>query len=97
MEWPYSPSLTMSIPHSTWRRNIDHVDLELMVPTRIKGDTLDLAPLLQEADDYCRTGGLLTLAPSDETRTFWTWFLSEFVRQADGQTPRSWHDFSTVR
>jgi hypothetical protein len=79
------------------QRNVEYIDLELTVPPRIKGDTLDLAPLLQEADDYCRTGGLLTLAPSDETRTFWTWFLSEFVRQADGQAPRSWHDFSTVR
>jgi hypothetical protein len=79
------------------QRKDEYIDLELTVPPRIKGDTLDLAPLLQEADDYCRTGGLLTLAPSDETRTFWTWFLSEFVRQADGQAPRSWHDFSTVR
>ena len=28
------------------RRNADHVDLELMVPTRIKSDSLDLTRLL---------------------------------------------------
>jgi hypothetical protein len=22
------------------------------------------------------------------------WFLSEFIRQADGEAPRSWHDFT---
>jgi len=79
------------------QRKAEYIDLELTVPPRVKGDTLDLAPLLLEADEYCRTGGLLTLAPTDEMRTFWTWFLSEFVRQADGNAPRSWHGFSAVR
>lgn len=79
------------------RRKAEYLDLELTVPPRVKGDTLDLAPLLLEADEYCRTGGLLTLAPTDEMRTFWTWFLSEFVRQADGHVPRSWHDFPAAR
>jgi hypothetical protein len=73
---------------------VEFLDLELSVPMRVKKDTLDLAPLLLEADEYCRTGGLLTLAPTDEMRLFWTWFLSEFVRQADGEPPLSWHDFS---
>jgi hypothetical protein len=75
-------------------QKLEYVDLELTVPLRVKGDTLDLAPLLLEADEYCRTGGLLTLAPTEEMVSFWTWFLSEFVRQADGQSPRSWRDFS---
>ena len=74
--------------------SVEFLDLELAVPRRVKKDTLDLAPLLLEADEYCRTGGLLTLAPTNETRTFWLWFLSEFIRQADGETPRSWHDFT---
>jgi hypothetical protein len=78
-------------------RRAEYVDLELTVPRRLKSDTIDLAPLLLEADEYCRTGGLLTLAPTDEMRMFWTWFLSEFVLQADGQPPRSWHDFSASR
>src|SRR5258707_14484181 len=51
--------------------SVEFIDLELAVPMRVKKDTLDLAPLLLEADEYCRTGGLLTLAPTDEMRTFW--------------------------
>jgi hypothetical protein len=73
-----------------------HVDLELRVPRRIKSDTLDLAPLLLEVDEYCRRGDLLTLAPPEEIRTFWMWFLLEFVRQADGEEPTSWRDFTQV-
>ncbi len=78
-------------------RRSEFVDLELVVPPRVKGDTMDLAPLLLEADEYCRTGGLLTLAPTAEMRTFWMWFLTEFVRQADGQPPRSWCDYSAAQ
>lgn len=76
------------------QRKAEFIDLELSVPTRVKGDTLELGPLLLEADEYCRTGGLLTLAPTDEMRTFWTWFLVEFVRQADGGEPISWRDYA---
>jgi hypothetical protein len=75
-------------------RKVDYITLELTVPPRVKGDSLDLAPLLLEADEYCRNGGLLTLAPTAEMVAFWTWFLSEFVRQADGRPPRSWRDFN---
>jgi hypothetical protein len=79
------------------QRKVDYVDLELTVPPRIKGDTLDLAPLLLEADEYCRSGGLLTMTPTDEMRSFWTWFLLEFVRQADGGSPLSWRRFYAER
>ena len=75
-------------------RHAQYIDLELTVPPRIKGDFVDIGPLLLEADEYCRTGGLLTLAPTEEMRMFWTWFLSEFVLQADGAPPRSWLDFA---
>ena len=77
------------------RSKVDYLDLELTVPTRIKGDTLDLTHLLLEADEYCRNGGLLTLSPTDEMRSFWVWFLREFVRQTDGEAPRPWRDVST--
>ena len=70
-----------------------HLDLELMIPEAMRSDTLELAPLLSEADAYCRSGDLLTLAPTDEVRAFWIWFLLEFVRQAGGLPPHPWRDF----
>jgi len=75
-------------------RGDDRIDLVLHVPRRIGQDTLDVAPLLVEVDAYCRSGDLLTLAPTEETRAFWIWFLLEFVRQADGEPPLSWREFT---
>jgi hypothetical protein len=78
------------------QRRVDFIDLELTVPPRIRGDTLDLVPLLLEADEYCRSGGLLTMTPTVEMRDFWYWFLREFVRQADGEAPLSWLVYSSA-
>ena len=43
--------------------------------------------LLDFADDFCRQQRLLSLARSDEQRTFQTWFLTEIVRQQEGEDP----------
>jgi hypothetical protein len=88
-----NPEADDAIDAAVQRRD-EYIDLELSVPPRIKDDTLDIGPLLREVDEYCRTGGLLTLGATDEVRAYWAWFLGEFVRQADGEAPRSWRDFS---
>jgi hypothetical protein len=84
-----------TVVDTAFKNRSEFVDLELQVPTRIKSDTIDVAPLLLEVDEYCRNGDLLTLTPTDEVRAFWIWFLLEFVRQADGEAPLSWRDFAT--
>ena len=71
-----------------------HVDLDLMIPEVMRNEVLELAPLLGEADAFCRSGDLLTVAPTDEVRAFWIWFLLEFVRQANGLPPHPWRDFT---
>ena len=75
-------------------RGDEYIDFVVGVPEQIKQDTIDLAPVLIEVDEYCRSGALLTLSPPDDVRAFWTWFLSEFVRQLSGEPPRAWRDFS---
>jgi hypothetical protein len=75
-------------------RGEQYVTIVVRVPERIKQDTLDLASVLLEVDEYCRNGELLTLSPSREIRAFWVWFLLEFVRQMNGEQPCSWHDFA---
>jgi hypothetical protein len=50
----------------------------------------ELMRLLLEADDFCREGDLLTVAMPPDCREFREWFLSEFVRQIDGQPPTPW-------
>jgi hypothetical protein len=91
-----NPEADDAIDAAVQRRD-EFINLDLSVPVRLKDDTLDIGPLLVEVDEYCRTGGLLTLAATDEVRAFWTWFLREFVRQADGEAPISWRKFPGSR
>ncbi len=74
-------------------RGDEYVDLDLEVPVSFKQETLDAVPILLEVEQYCRSGDLLTLVPTDDLRLFWQWYLSEFVRQIDGEPPCRWRDF----
>ncbi len=76
------------------KRGEEFIDFVVGVPDQIKQDTVDLAPVLLEVDEYCRNGDLLTLSPPEDVRAFWVWFLSEFVRQLSGEPPLAWRDFS---
>ena len=69
------------------------VDLHYDMPRAVRDDCVHFEQLLAEADDYCRQGELLTLAPPPESIAFRNWFLEEFVRQIDGEPPMTWADY----
>jgi hypothetical protein len=73
------------------------IDLLYEVPPEASEGVVRLAALLDEADDFCRAGELLTLATLPEGLTFRTWFLEEFLRQIDGKPPRPWPVFLKER
>jgi hypothetical protein len=69
----------------------DHsIDLTFHVPAQAKEAALRLAELLAAADEYCKEGELLTVAPPAEAVRFRDWYLREFVAQIDGQPPIPW-------
>jgi len=70
------------------------IDVEFEIPAVAADAAERLTELLDEADDFCRTGDLLTLATSPEVRAFRDWYLGEFVRQCRGEAPRAWADCS---
>ncbi len=49
-----------------------------------------LVELLDFADEFAARERLLSVARTPDQRTFQTWFLSEFVHQHAGRTPRAW-------
>lgn len=67
-------------------------DLHLCVPRDTASTIGRLIDLLELADSFCRQERLLALARSQEQQRFQRWFLGEFVRQSDGETPQPWHD-----
>jgi hypothetical protein len=69
------------------------IDLEYVVPPEAAQATAHLGDLLDEADEFCRAGDLLTLEAPAEAVAFRRWFLGEFVRQAAGRPPCAWSDW----
>jgi len=64
------------------------------VPVHAAEAAIQIAAILDEADEYCRAGQhLLTLATPPEVVRFRNWYLGEFVRQLAGGAPVPWPDF----
>ncbi len=66
------------------------IDTEMRLPAEAREAALSLAALLEEADDYCRQGDLLTLATPPELVTFRRWYLGQIVEQLEGAAPVAW-------
>lgn len=64
------------------------IDITFRVPPTARAASLDLRALLDEADEWCRRGALMTLATPDDIVAFRNRYLEEFVRQIDGGAPR---------
>lgn len=71
-------------------RGEEFIDLVYRVPRQVREAIIHLGALLDEADEFCRGGGLLTLASPPEAVAYRRWFLGEFLRQIDGEPPSPW-------
>ena len=66
------------------------VDLEFNVPHEAAAAAASLSKLLDEADNYCRRGDLLTLATPPDLVAFRHWYLGEFPAQISGGSATPW-------
>lgn len=71
-------------------QGLDTTDLVVHMPRATASTLVRFVELLDLADEFCRAERLLSLARSPEQQRFQSWFLHEFVRQADGEEPISW-------
>jgi anti-sigma regulatory factor (Ser/Thr protein kinase) len=76
-------------------QGLESTDLVVHMPRSNATALVRFVELLDLADEFCRAERLLSLARSPEQRTFQVWFLSEFVRQANGEPPVSWLEART--
>jgi two-component sensor histidine kinase len=70
--------------------NRTETDLVVHMPRATARTLSRFVELLDLADDFCRQQRLLALARTAEQRRFQTWFLCEFVHQAEGEEPIPW-------
>lgn len=66
------------------------LDIELQVPVSAGEVGRRLEGMLDETDEFCRQGKLLTLAPANDVVAFRRWYIDELARQLDGAEPQPW-------
>jgi hypothetical protein len=66
------------------------MDLILQVPESVAEVSLTLDRMLDETDEYCRDGMLLTLQADDDVVAFRRWYLREVIDQIAGHPARPW-------
>lgn len=75
---------------SALARGDAEIDVTFHVPVAVRDAAVEFAALLDEADEYCRHGDLLTLETPADAVAFRRWYLGEFVAQIDGGPPTPW-------
>jgi hypothetical protein len=66
------------------------IDLVYSVPAVAAEASKELLAMLDEADDFCRHGDLLTLVTPADQIAFRRWYLDEFINQLAGGTATPW-------
>ena len=71
-------------------RGDEHVDVEIKVPIESRSAIPMLASLLEEVDDFCGSGALLTLRTPEEVRSLRVWYLEQIRDQLYGAPALPW-------
>lgn len=90
---PFTDPTTQELERAR-RRGAIAADVTYRVPTTVGEVAQRFTELLDEADGFCRSGDLLTLAAPPEVASFRRWFLGEFTRQLGGAQPTPWPTWS---
>jgi hypothetical protein len=72
------------------------VDFEVRVPRGMEQRIRELDAMLDEAEEYCRAGQLLT-PPSDDVTAVRRWFLLQVAEQLDGEPIVAWPEWRRAR
>jgi hypothetical protein len=80
--------------HEAMERGEERVDVTYVLPPAAREAAVELLRMLDEADAYCRSGDLLTLAPDEELVRFRHWYLGELIRQLGGGEAIPWDRFA---
>jgi hypothetical protein len=71
-------------------RGESSIDLVLRVPASVSEFSQSLDRMLDETDDFCRDGTLLTLEAPEDVVAFRRWYLGELVAQLAGRPASPW-------
>lgn len=79
-------------------RSQEAINIAFVVPAEAAESCRSLDQMLDEADDYCRSGRhLLTLAAPPEALRYRRWLTGQFIAQIAGEPPTSWPEHEARR
>jgi hypothetical protein len=78
------------------KSGLSNVDLEYYVSESVVAAAAELEGLMASADEFCRTGRMLTMPRSPEMARFSVWWLDEVRAQIAGRPPMSWLEFDAL-
>ena len=81
---PGDQIMQWAIAGERWR------DVTYTMPHSAAKDAVALGRLMAEADEFCRTGALLTMASPPLLVAYRAWFLGQFTAQLDSEAPTPW-------
>ena len=87
------PELTAQIEEQVGAaraRGDDVVDLDVVVPAGGREIAQEISAAFAEAEEFSRSGDLLTPAETDEPGRFRSWYLEQYALQLDGGAPVPW-------
>ena len=65
-------------------------EVTFLVPVDVGDAARQLGDILDEAEDFCRSGQLLTLSATPEVAAYRRWYLDNFIVQCAGAPPLPW-------
>lgn len=65
-------------------------ELVFVLPAHVDEAARAIAAILDQADEYCRAGDLLTLATPPDLVVYRNWYLDNFITQINGAPPTPW-------
>lgn len=79
-----------AVLEEAFQRGEASVDVELSLPPAAASIARQLWHLIEQVQEYCRRGDLLTLTPDEEVRAYVEWYLHELADQLEGAEPTPW-------
>jgi hypothetical protein len=90
VRYGYAASRPDELVDGAVARGEDTINLTYTVPADIVAAADNLNGLMHEADEFCRSEHLLTLARSDVMVAFSEWYVEQIRRQVAGEPPQPW-------
>lgn len=96
-EFPEMSGLTREEVEAALEQGEENVDIDIAVPKSAAQWSAALWDHIVEANEYCRSGQLLSMEAPPDVLGLLNWYLHEVIGQIGGAEPTPWKDSSAAQ